>query len=173
MKALLAFIITFLPAAALACSPALWPGEVPPTVEQVVAKRVGDKPPAFLGKVQIVSLKKEDTESTKYEMRVLKQYLGAPVETITAVSNETSSCAFYGKEGDAEIAALNINEDETFDISSMSGYFYDVPQADVEAYLDGLKAAGGTIPAPPPEPAATQAEPIPQTTPAATEPAAQ
>ena len=136
-------------APALACSPALWQGEVAATA-QLVANEVLARQPEFLGKIQITDVRKDDGDITRYDATVLKQYIGEPVEEISAITDETNSCSFVGQAGDVLIVALNKNVEENFNIFSLSNYYYGVPEPEVEAYLDTWKVGGGTIPVPAP-----------------------
>lgn len=136
-------------APALACSPAPWQGEVAATA-QLVGNEVLARQPEFLGKIQIVNVTKDDGDVTKYEATVLKQYLGEPVQKLNAITDETNSCSFAGQAGDQILVALNKNVEENFSIFSLSNYFYGLPEAEVETYLDTWKTSGAAIPAPAP-----------------------
>lgn len=138
---------------ALACTPAPWQGEVAPTAQQV-GDEVLSRQPEFLGKVQIVNVSKDDGDSTRYDVKVLKQYIGEPVTELAVTSDETNSCAFTGRPDDVLLVALNKNVEEKFSIFLLSNYFYGLPETDIEAYLDSWKANGGVIPAPAPTAAA-------------------
>ena len=147
MRFLLAMTALLLSGApALACSPAPWQGEAAPTAQQV-GDEVLARQPAFLGKIQIVNVVKDDAEATKFDVVVLKQYLGEPVEKLNAVTNETNSCAFSGKAGDQLLVAMNKDVEGNYNLFSLSNYFYGLPASEIETYLDGWKTSGATVPA--------------------------
>ena len=136
-------------APALACSPALWQGEVAATA-QLVGDEVLARQPEFLGKIQITNVSKDDGDVTRYDANVLKQYIGEPTQQIVAMTDETNSCSFIGKTGDVLVVALNKNVEGKFNIFSLSNYYYGVPEPEIEAYLDTWKIGGGAVPAPAP-----------------------
>lgn len=150
MRVLPAIAVLLLSGApALACSPAPWQGEGEATA-QSVGNEVLARQPEFLGKIEIVNVAKEDGDVAKYEAKVLKQYLGEPLQDFTAITDETNSCSFSGQAGDVLLVALNKNVEQNFGIFSLSNYYYGIPDADMESYFDSWKISGAAIPQPAP-----------------------
>ena len=134
-------ILMLFPSTVMACTVAPWPGDVPPTPE-MIAEQFLFTPSAFFGKVGIRDIVQEDHATVTYTMDVLKQYAGNRIETISATTDQTSSCAFSGQEDMTTLLYIPQGEVMPYNVNMTSNYFYGVSEREIEAYLDAKQTSG-------------------------------
>lgn len=137
----IAALLMLAPSVSMACSVSPWAGEVPPT-PQIIADKFLSSPAAFFGKVGLREVIQEDNGTLSYTMDVLKQYAGDRVKTITAITDQSSSCAFTGQDSMTTLLYIPEGQTQPYDIDMTSNYFYGVPEQEIEAYLDAKQTAG-------------------------------
>lgn len=143
MRFLAAFTILLMMALAMpafACSPPAADGR--PSAQDVAQEMLKPSEGRFIGKVEVTAFDALETGGMgdyKITYKVLKQYVGAPMEQITVIAR-SNTCQFYKPHiGQTDLINVDVSG-EGNDLPQLSEGFPLVSDEDLEAALDELTA---------------------------------
>lgn len=118
-----------------------WAGKSSVTPALAIEKLNKDHGPfAFFGRVEVTNIVKGADGQARYDLKVLKQYEGPALETLSVYSQFEGDCAFLAQKGDVRVMNISAKSSKPYAVGAPDMHYYGVSEKEIGSFMDAQKS---------------------------------